>query len=914
LKKYFVSYATPDREIALLLEQQLKPDAWVDLYEIDIGAMFLAEIADAIELSTDFVLLWSRHSERSSWVRFEVHMAFIRWMEDKAITLRIVALDDTSLPLYLRPFQQAKGETDPFAIAANLLGPPPEKPQSRAFFDRNPEVEAIETALYSSIMMVWLWGMQGIGKRTLAYAAARRFRPTFRQVLRVELRPGTREVELDLQLAAALRTEPSPAPNPGTKWWKDGTHFDVAGKDANALLDDFARSGGLWIFEDSQHWLDDDARPSKLLLSIFSTLSHAGCGAADRLAIFTSTRKPTLAPEWSAKSSVVKLEGLPNIFAEALLLARGTPKEARGRVPDAARQLGGHPLAIELAATRLGEQDLDWDEFRVKIAADLIGGAPIAEPTREVLQIVAAVDGPFPGEDIASHLGLDISAFQIAIAEASSLALLHQVDDGFPRLHPLVRDFFLRDLLARPDSQQRFADLAARSEGFFRSLTPASTVHINALMTTFRLYSLALDLERALALRSDLTGLLYDCGLDLYQSRQYTEALAYFEEVCVQDPRDDSAQLFRAKCLGELHRMSEARELVDDVLAHRPNDHVALRIRGRLEYVGKNFHDAVAFYERAARARPDYAPSLRDLAQARMRVDDWPGAIIALEEGLAKGNPTAIDLSVYADILEKQGFRDRARDLLARALRQQPKDEMLLSQAEALTRYDLFAFGAGESAIIIVPSLSSEDANSPQTGHHEMVAAEDVFAAQALERALVSAHWPAERLENMRVAATFDIPDRRNLVSICSPKRNPVTQLILAHPVVERATGFRFESYEGLDKSEEPRWRMVLDGRVIESPSYDEQRAPRAPGAVELSLHDRAVILRARNPWNSHARIVVVAGLRAFGTQGAAEFLLAKGVTLTEKSNGSDFVAIIDVELVDGHVRSGLSSFFKRIP
>lgn len=911
-----MSYATPDRQTATQLAEQLRPNVWVDLYDIDAGAMFLADIADAIERSTDFVLLWSQHSERSSWVRFEVHMAFIRWIEDKAITLRIVPLDDTPLPLYLRPFQQARPEADPAEIAASLLGPAPDRPRPRSFFDRNPEVDVIENALYSNTMMVWLWGMPGIGKRTLAHAAARRFRTRLRQVLRVEIRPGTREVELDLQLAAALKTEPLEAPEPGTRWWEVGAHFERADKDAKALLDDFARAGGLWIFEETQHWLDDDARPTAQLLSVFDALAHANCGTPDRLAIFTSTRKPALAATWSTKTEIVRLEGLPMNFAEALLFAKGAPKDAYGPVADFARKLGGHPLAIELAAPRIADGDLDFDEFRVQVAADLIGGAPISESTRQVLQVLAAVDGPFPAFDIAVHLGLDSDAFQKAVSEASSYALVHQDDDGYSRLHPLVRDYFLRDLIAEPDSLQQFTDLAARSEQFFRSLPPASSAHINSLMSTFRLYSFALDLQSAWSLRSDLTGLLFDCGLSLYQSRQYSDALAYFEEVCIQDPRDDRAQLFRARCLGRLDRMGEARELVDDILAQRPNDHAALRVRGRLEYVAENFHGAVAFYEKAARLRPDYAPSLRDLAQARMRVDDWRGALSALDEALSKGDATAIDLSVYAEILEQQGDRVRARELLDRALRQQPKDEKVLRQLWALDRFNLFGFDATETAVIIVPSLQLNGAVNHRSSltTSDSIAAEDVFAAQAIERALVSAHWPSSRLEKVQIADRVVIPNPRNLVSICSPKRNRVTGALVSERDVIAATGFWFENYDSPRPGEDPRWRLVLNGERIESPSYDEQYWSVAQGASDAGrgvLRDHAVIMRTPNPWNSRSKVLIVAGLRAFGTQGAAEFILTDGHKLAASTRGRDFVAVVDVELSAHRLRTSLSNHLK---
>ena len=101
----FLSHSSKDKGIVEKVHKVLGPEAtWLDRVEIEWGELFLERIAKAIESASDFVLFWSQFSAKSEWVRLELNMAFIQMLKDKAIRLRVVTLDDTTLPLYLEPF------------------------------------------------------------------------------------------------------------------------------------------------------------------------------------------------------------------------------------------------------------------------------------------------------------------------------------------------------------------------------------------------------------------------------------------------------------------------------------------------------------------------------------------------------------------------------------------------------------------------------------------------------------------------------------------------------------------------------------------------------------------------------------------------------------------------------------------
>src|ERR1700752_240316 len=103
--KAFLSHSSKDKDLVIAVHESLeKNSTWLDRAEIEWGDLFLEKIADGLEAATDFLLFWSKHAAKSEWVRLEVNMAFILRLRDTAIRLRVITLDDTKLPLYLRPF------------------------------------------------------------------------------------------------------------------------------------------------------------------------------------------------------------------------------------------------------------------------------------------------------------------------------------------------------------------------------------------------------------------------------------------------------------------------------------------------------------------------------------------------------------------------------------------------------------------------------------------------------------------------------------------------------------------------------------------------------------------------------------------------------------------------------------------
>jgi tetratricopeptide (TPR) repeat protein len=662
-RRYFISHASPEKALALDIKARLGDSTWVDLHEIRVGDVLLEEISSAIEAATDFVLLWSEASAASAWVRYEFHMAFIRYLEDQAIDLRVVRIDSTPVPLFLRPLLQARDTDDAAEIAALLREERRRARALRRFLNRAPEIQVAESTLFSAEKgFAWYYGLSGIGKRALTREAQRRLMADPLRRIRVEVRPGTGFVELHLSLCAAARVALP----------KQALDEAQAEDAAREILRTLTEQGALWLFEDVQHWLDEDARPNTVLQTILHSLLAGGVESPERAALFTSTRRPSLDAEHEEHSTLRRVAGLTTDYALALMRPSAPPSTSDDQLLAAARQLEGHPLALQLAASRLHGTELDWEGLRVATAQGILTDLNLTETTQLLLETLATVSGPLPGAAIAGHLQLDDEAFREAVQLATSYSLV-QDEAGFLHVHPLVRDFFLRALRSRRDHDARVTDLANRSREMLQRTPTGSAIYVESLFATFRLLSLSGRLSEALKLHSGLFGTLMETAMDLYNEKRYELALRYFEAVIEATEDNEKAKLFMARTLAHLGRGDEARRVVDRLLVDEPNDFNLLRVRGRLEFILRRWEPALGYFERARTLKPNSPALLRDIGQVNIRLERWEPARVALEGTIKNHQVDPYTAFYYSQVLEHFREFDEARSVMELAVRLDPR-------------------------------------------------------------------------------------------------------------------------------------------------------------------------------------------------------------------------------------------------
>jgi hypothetical protein len=105
IPRVFLSYASADRAQAARIAESIRQQGWqvwFDDWEIRVGDSIVDKIEDGILRSSYLVLLLSKASVRSRWVKEEINATLMRQLGDHDITLLPVLLEECDIPLLLR--------------------------------------------------------------------------------------------------------------------------------------------------------------------------------------------------------------------------------------------------------------------------------------------------------------------------------------------------------------------------------------------------------------------------------------------------------------------------------------------------------------------------------------------------------------------------------------------------------------------------------------------------------------------------------------------------------------------------------------------------------------------------------------------------------------------------------------------
>lgn len=133
----FLSYAQGDRPVAEKVATALTRvglRVWFDTWELAPGDSIAARIEEAVSSSDLLLVLLSRRSVESRWVRTELSAAFARELRDRAITVIPALIDDCDVPRELadRLFVDLRHDFEgAIRLLADQLGAAPELQFSR---------------------------------------------------------------------------------------------------------------------------------------------------------------------------------------------------------------------------------------------------------------------------------------------------------------------------------------------------------------------------------------------------------------------------------------------------------------------------------------------------------------------------------------------------------------------------------------------------------------------------------------------------------------------------------------------------------------------------------------------------------------------------------------------------------------
>jgi len=123
--RVFISYSHADRVFVDKLSETLQDggvDVWIDKWMIQVGDSITQKINDGIGNSDFLIVVLSRASVRSKWVREELNTALIRNVEqDKHAFILPVLIEDCDMPTLLQHRKYADFRDDSAQALQELL-------------------------------------------------------------------------------------------------------------------------------------------------------------------------------------------------------------------------------------------------------------------------------------------------------------------------------------------------------------------------------------------------------------------------------------------------------------------------------------------------------------------------------------------------------------------------------------------------------------------------------------------------------------------------------------------------------------------------------------------------------------------------------------------------------------------------
>ena len=659
-----MSHSSEDIEVVQVVYDRLdKSITWLDRAEIEWGDLFLKKISEAMSKATDFLLFWSANAAKSSWVELEINMAFIRKMQEGAMNLRVVRLDDSPLPLHFMTFHfldvyQIANPAERIVEAVYSLAKAPKTVLRHRFLNRGKELGPIEAAIDDpEVYLAFLAGFAGIGKESLAREAIRRF---FQggQVIHINVTEGTRLAELALYLNAHSREMNL----------DEGMTTEQMRNEICLSLEEIARTGRFLLLTNVQHWLDEDRFPMEPLTTVLDSLASIP-GYKRIPCMMTSTRR--LAPESSRVSGIntIWLDGLDDSVSSTLVrlwyhLNTGNElsDEQAGSV---AKQVHGHPVAAKLAAALVAQFGADYlleyqREFislRRDLAKTLLLDMDLMDSTSSILKALAAAEVPLPPSTIVSALDENEEAFHRGVDQATSAGLLFHTD-GRLGIHPLIAEHFWK-LLHREDYSKLLGRLAKAVHRYSEKFEIGSPEFSLLLPVIFRLYASAGDWQTVQGLRSDLQGELERAAIFHYRRRNYDLAWDYVQHALNSAQPSWRIRLHQVRILIRRENWTDSDRVLDELLRERPRDRATLHLRGWSLLRQRRFKEALEVFVKVI-AQRSHVASLRDAAECLHALENDEEALrfLARAKGVESDNPFVLDLE--ARILEEKGELDLA--------------------------------------------------------------------------------------------------------------------------------------------------------------------------------------------------------------------------------------------------------------
>jgi len=739
-KRIFISYSREDQDFALNLataidEKVGKNSVWLDFFDLSAGDELAPRIAGGIQNAKWFILILSKSSIESRWVKYEASLATYTALEKDDFRIITIKLDDSPLPKFLemevkrRRYLEALGNESAIinevvvAIGKDVFV---RTKSSRLFLDRGKEADILQLASDDS-KFIFISGMQGIGKSSLVEDVARtRFARPF---IKINIRASHNTELLARQIISGCQQlQPDPSADDESLCLVALSNFKKEQQESGTFL----------FIDDAEYSLDDDNRFRPYMEKFL--LKYADYDFEFPVLI-VSNKKPYVSIDIEEKSHHLMVEGLPDDFIASCIIywysnsKKGDAILTKDQIQPIVGYLGGHPLAARLIASYLIVESPSAltrkqfvSNFKLRVAEYILRDILpyLSSIEIQILQAIAIVETGLTTEDLTAVQAIrkfSLSEIQETVSKLSHQLLVSQEAD-YLRLHPYIAEYFIKKSQMEGAYREIAKELAVKM--YKKAMTAYSQlqtitnkeeniekyVQLNQQLLRYaspahRLLLISGNKEHADNIPYKFAGDIREMVFITYQRlHEYERSLEYANEWLEIEPTDLEIALYKARSLRQLGQLDVAEKYLLGL--KNVSDRMAqAKIDRELGWISKNKNDlsgAVKYFRKAAVRKPNQLPvyplALADLASALILQATSVGYENNSTDQMYKEAVDLLDearyllprfdenhLRVYIDALMHVDKDQEALKLLDDALDEQPDDPHLcLKKADILCK------------------------------------------------------------------------------------------------------------------------------------------------------------------------------------------------------------------------------------
>lgn len=690
-RKTFISHSSKDKDLVKKIADTLKQEnVWFDMWDMDAGDILSEKIETGIDEAKNFLIILSNNSIESPWVKYELNMALIKYLENEDYRIIIARIDNVIVPLRLKPFLRVDCESCENveqSIVNSLNGN--EKSFKRQFINRNDEITALQDMLYDpEIRFISLIGFFGIGKSSLIREALKR---TYSnpEIIDIHLSAAHFGSRLTLELCSKAGINlPEDEAN--------STELD----NLNLLaVETFLSKGSFVVFNKMESILDDEGKPNEDIIKILNYFKEKEVLTKTPI-IFLSTRWLDLKFIDKKLCDNLRVRGLSNKHLSHIInseIERTDPlaKISVASLTKISDLLHGYPLAGRLAAPFIAKYGLDYlvenlqvfSQLKIDIAEEIISKAKLNDFEIEILEILAIFEHPISTVHINNILSIEITDFNKYIDNLVSYNLIETDGDGL-LLHPLVNDFYLKLARTSPNFISITEKLAEISKNHLKNIDSTDKNYVYWLTNACRLLFYCGKSVESRLLRRDLIGELKDAAIKLYQRQDYSTSLTFCNDFLESRPNDKDILFTKARCLSRIGKVNESIGILKELIHYEDSkfrlskyNYAIGRVYIENSQKDETYLDKAEKYFMESIRINEHETALQSMGELLFRKGRKDEAAAFIERKLESSPSDPYALSIYSDILWSMGRKPEAIGKIMDALRFQPKNPNFLFRA-----------------------------------------------------------------------------------------------------------------------------------------------------------------------------------------------------------------------------------------